>query len=100
MEDNKSIINKVAAETLKAEREAMKKKLELMKDIFQGSNENTMKVVLEKLGSGTNEEVKSLVEAALSKIDEAQKTREKSKSKWFRASAVITTIFTQKNGSS
>ena len=51
VEDNKSIINKVAADTLKAEREAVKKKLELMKDIFQGSNENTMKVVLEKLGS-------------------------------------------------
>ena len=84
VEDNKSIINKVAADTLKAEREAVKKKLELMKDIFQGSNENTMKVVLEKLGSGANEEVKSLVDAALSKIDEAQKTREKSKAKWFQ----------------
>ena len=39
VEDNKSIINKVAADTLKAEREAMKKKLQLMADIFQGSNE-------------------------------------------------------------
>ena len=43
-----------------------------------------MKSSFGKTWSGPNEEVKSLVEAALSKIDEAQKTRERAKSKWFR----------------
>ena len=82
VESHKSMIGMVAHNSMKAEREAVVKKLKVMKDIFLGSNEDAMKIIVEQLGTGATEEVKSLVDVAVQKITTVQDKREKATERW------------------